>query len=54
MSWGCQACSKVGMAWMWSPADGNLSGLSLETKSLLVPDIKVQSFDHVVTSSYLK
>ena len=38
MSWGCQACSKVGMAWMWSPADGNLSGLSLETKSLLVPE----------------
>ena len=33
-----QPSSKVGVAWMWSPTDGNLSGLSLGATSLLVPE----------------
>ena len=33
-----QVCSKLGVAWMQSPTDGNLSGLRLGTTSLLVPE----------------
>ena len=36
MSWIAQACSKVGVARMWSPADGNLSGLCLRATFLIV------------------
>ena len=38
MSGVVQACSKVGMAWMWSQKDGNLSGLCLGATSLSVPE----------------
>ena len=33
-----QACSKVWVAWVWSPTDRNLSNLCLGTTSLLVPE----------------
>ena len=33
-----QAYLEVEAAWMWSPTDGNLSCLCLETTSLLVPE----------------
>ena len=33
-----QVCSKVGVTWMWSPIDGNLSDLRLGATSLLVPE----------------
>ena len=49
-----QVCSKVGVTWMWSPIDGNLSGLCLGATFLLVPEtFKVQSLNHM-TSSCLK
>ena len=32
-----QACSKVGVAWKWSPTDEILSGLSVGATSLFVP-----------------
>ena len=38
MSWGAKVCSKVGVAWMWSPKDGNLSDLCLGVTSFLVPE----------------
>ena len=48
-------CSKVGVVWMSSPTNGNLSGLTLGATSLTLGsrDVHVQSFDHV-TSSHLK
>ena len=33
-----QPCSKVRVAWIWSPTDGNLTGLCLGATSLLVPE----------------
>ena len=33
-----QVCSKVGVTWMWSPIDGNLSSLCLGPTSFLVPE----------------
>ena len=38
MSWVAQVCSKVVVAWMLSPTDGNLLYLCLWTISLLVPE----------------
>ena len=33
-----QACSSVGVTWMWSPIHGSLSGFCLGTTYLLVPE----------------
>ena len=45
-------CSKVGVVWMSSPTNGNLSGLTLGATSLTLGsrDVHVQSFDHVTSS----
>ena len=39
-----QACSKIGVACIWSPTDGNLSYRCLRTTFLLVPE--TFSFKH--------
>ena len=53
MSWGCQACSKVIVAWMCSPADGNLWYLCLGTTSLLVPEtFKFRNFETWLPATY--
>ena len=38
MSWIAQACPKEGVAWMWSPTNGNLSSFYLGATSLMVPE----------------
>ena len=53
MSWVAQACSKIGEIWIWSPVDGNLSGICLGATLFIARDIQVQSFNHLA-SSYLK
>ena len=51
---GTQAYSKVWMALMWSPTDGNLSYLCLGATSLLVPEtFKFRKFSNV-TSGYVQ
>ena len=48
-----QACSKVVVAWMWSPTDGNLSYLCLGTTSLLVTEtFKFKNFETWLPATY--
>ena len=53
MSWCCQACSNQGVAWMWSPTDGNISYLCLGATSLLVPEtFKYKNFETGLPATY--
>ena len=53
MSWVAQACSKVGVAWTWSPPDDNLSNLCLGTTFLLVTKtFKSKNFETWLPGTY--
>ena len=46
MSWVAQTCSKVGVAWMWSPIDWNVLYLCLGDTALLVQEtFKFKNFE---------
>ena len=50
-----QACSKVGVVWIWSQTDRNLSYLCLVTTSLLVPEtFKFKKFETWLPATHSK
>ena len=44
---GCSDMLKIGVAWVWSPTNGNLSGLCVGSVSLLVT--KILKFKVLIT-----